>query len=799
MGPLFPDRNSTPVVKRLFMIIPRFQKTLGWLRLLAVPLLCPPGLGHGAITQMRFQEFEFPSGKVGVSAAVAAGDVVVMLHLDRTISKIGAASGDRLFRWNEETSPTGMTNRGLATSGGYIYLGGDFGALARTSTNAWGTVNAGSLEWVPNPPKAIGSERNHRMAVIGSNLVTTLYLDNPSKVWYGSPTLSSDFNTSGLPGLGISEVFTGIRDIGEGRGVLFGSSGLVRITTNSGVTFSMISPPQVGLPRLTDGTVFADRLVMISGNGTVMSAPLTRDLTSVGWTWSTNRITTNALRSVAITGDGLLAVGEGGTAFLLGRDDSIWRPVVFPTAGMLAKSWVYAEAPTNGALAGTLVLVATNSVFVGAPAHPAPVLASSQSVLRTCEESPTSSMAFVAALDLTDPWARFAQIDWYSNGSLIATNSPSLSLRETTPGRYRYQAVARDIRTGIVSDPLSVEHVVVSLPAEPRTDIAGGVLRQCRDDGVVTLTVLPTQGVSHEWYLAPSGGNPVAQGDQYTPVQAITTSYYVEAIRRDGDTTCRSRTRLRLDQLVYENPSVPVANSPVVTVAECDAIPVLSVQTVPRVQFVWYEKLAGQSIPVATNSQYRPTQMRSSTFEVEAVSDDGGCRSALRTAVSMVVRPTIELAAIPDVVVPPQVTNKSVVVAAVPSQPLTETHALRWSTSGDGSFSSTNRLQTEYRPGTNDIALGRVLLTLRLEDPISACTVREVTAGIRYLPIPILTLTSDSIGQRRVEWPPTPGWRLQSSGNILFDPLKDEADGALGIYLIGTEAGEAFYRLAPKP
>jgi hypothetical protein len=244
---------------------------------------------------------------------------------------------------------------------------------------------------------------------------------------------------------------------------------------------------------------------------------------------------------------------------------------------------------------------------------------------------------------------------------------------------------------------------------------------------------------------------------------------------------------------------VPVPMGPTVTVAECDGIPLLSVQSVPRVQFVWHEKLAGQSKAVATNTAYRPASLKSTIFEVEAVSEDSGCRSTGRATVSLVVRPVIELASIQEVRVPPQFTNKAVVLTAVPSQPLTESHSLVWITSGDGTFSSTQSLQTEYRPGTNDLALGSAAVRVRLVDALAACAAREVTAGIRYLPVPALTLATDPSGQRRVEWPPTPGWRLQSSGNILFEPFKDEADGELGIHLIGSDVGQVFYRLATQP
>lgn len=44
-----------------------------------------------------------------------------------------------------------------------------------------------------------------------------------------------------------------------------------------------------------------------------------------------------------------------------------------------------------------------------------------------------------------------------------------------------------------------------------------------------------------------------------------------------------------------------------------------------------------------------------------------------------------------------------------------------WSTSGDGIFGNVNNLSTTYTPGTNDIGLGSVTVTLTTNDPIGPC------------------------------------------------------------------------------
>ena len=749
-----------------------------------------------AFAQSSFEGLQFanlprPDGLAANRRAILTGDHIVLLQADGSLSSVSAVPSRPSLEWKRQAGPSGISNTIVAAGSGLVFVGDAQNRLARAPLGQvpWSWSSFGKTDHFG---------RNVSAAVMGSNLVVAADVEADASFTPAAGT--GVFRGSRLPDGGLVDTFTSVRDLGKAvGGIISGRAGLVRLSLDDGGTFILINQTFYGVwPDLTDAQAHRGSLLLSGADGSVMQASIPPDRSNPSnWKWSKTKVSSAGLRSMSVMGDELLVVGDNEAAYRLSSGE--WSSLDLPFKSQAPRSWIHVAAPTNGIMAGMLALVSNDSVLVASPTHPKPRLASPEPSLDTCEGSGTQGLSFTAEPAPGDPWARFSEIDWYQGDTLLASSSPTLPLRETLPGTYSYTAVARDTRTGLRGEGLTVTHVVHALPAVPLTSIPNGVLEQCESDGAMPLSVMPAEGVQHEWYEAPAGGSPLAQGDHFVPPALQTGVYYVEAVQRHGTATCRSPSRLRIDHLVHRNPQPPEVVQASWTLVECDPAPRLSVVPRPGEEYVWYQSIGERWEAVSTNNAFTPARMVSAQFEVEAIATKGGCRSLQRTPLRLEVKPVLSLASIPTMTVPPQSTNKTTRVVASPSGSLTSTHRITWISSGDGTVTKINELEATYSPGPGDLAAQKTEITLRLEDSISSCATRETSFTIRYLPVPTLKIQVRADTKLSIEWQPTPGWILQRSASLPLDRPVTVAAGEDGAWEIPGDEAPAYFRLIVQP
>ncbi len=69
--------------------------------------------------------------------------------------------------------------------------------------------------------------------------------------------------------------------------------------------------------------------------------------------------------------------------------------------------------------------------------------------------------------------------------------------------------------------------------------------------------------------------------------------------------------------------------------------------------------------------------------------------------------------------------------------------SVTWSSSGDGTFSSTTSLTTVYTPGTNDVASGNVVITVTTDDPAGPCNAATDNVTLTINPLPVADAGAD--------------------------------------------------------
>jgi hypothetical protein len=256
-----------------------------------------------------------------------------------------------------------------------------------------------------------------------------------------------------------------------------------------------------------------------------------------------------------------------------------------------------------------------------------------------------------------------------------------------------------------------------------------------------------------------------------------------------------------MDHLVHENPATPIVAAAVVKISACDPPPRLAVDATPGLDYVWYQQDAsGGWNAVRTNASWTMDRVESGEFEVEARSTSTGCVSVHRASLTVVVLPVLELLTLDDMVAPVEWDGEPLPIQVSTSFPLESRHRLRWSTGGDGGFSSLTNASTTYLPGTNDVRMGEVRLTVTLEDDTSPCATRVRSATLRLPVAPVLNVRYGESKEWILEWSPKAGWVLQSCPSPLFDSEVSRVDVEVdGRYVLPSGLGSRFYRLYRTP
>lgn len=759
----------------------KFHKTL--------PLIlasAASAFASASVDQFKFVEINgAPAGASLDSLAVADVDALT-LGPGGSVTRLGSVPGG--LRFGIESGglvPNLPGARSITATPDFFIVGGDAGGLAvgRVSPSGinWQKVNVGTANTM------------NRLAIIGGNLVA---ITGSRKTFYGATNNLNSFSGADVLGGSFFETYNNVVGFSSGDGAIVGNSGVIRYSSNSGVTFVNARPFGSSTIPVTDAARLGGKLYATTADGSVLSSEIPSDLSKspVGWNWqSVNVSGQRALRAIALHGEQLIVVGDAGAAFYLNGTN--WTAISNLPASATSADLTFVEAPARGQFQGAVVVASKSSIYLGTP-MPKPALLSGLK-LETCSSNDISGKVFVAA-PAVDPLDKFVQIDWLSGANRLLTNSTSFALFENRTGNFGYQAVARDYRSGVESVSVQVAHRVFQNPAAPVA--RQSLYEQCASDPISTLSVAPVEGVHFDWYdaegrLLVSGVG--ENGVTYTPPVKVSGTYYVEAVAAHEASECRSVTRTRVDFRVNALPAAPKVFGTKLSIAACEDLPVLAVEPVSGVNFTWYSSATGGEV-VSTNTTFLPTLKQTKTFYVEATSAITGCRSLERTPVTLTVRPAFQLTS-EDVLVRLGETNKSVSLKVGMSADYKDYHTSRWSGNGDGAFADSDAFSTTYTPGTNDLANGIVRVSLQVSDSGVLCSAQTTEFRIVYVQAaPSLAISVDAGGVTTLRWPPAPGYRLVATGSLSLTEGEVVSDGEAGSLVIPVVEGVRFYRLVAQ-
>jgi hypothetical protein len=827
--------------------------------------------GSTAVEQLRFVEISGASQGISFDSFAVSDSHALTLSTNGFVAQVGAFSQLLQFGIEKSGSVSNLVGtRSITATPSFFIVGGDLGSLAV------GRVSQTGIDWQRTN---IGASNSiSRVAIIGSNLVA---ITGGRKTFYGSASNLNSFGVSEIQSGSIFENYVNVVGLIDGTGAIVGNGGVIRYSSNGGASFVIARPYGSSTVAVTDVAKLGNKLYATTADGNVLSSTVPLDLSKSpsGWNWqSVNVSGAKPLRSIAAHDNQLIAVGDGGSAFRF--DGANWSAIENLPVSAKTADLIGVKTGIQGEFAGTVLIASKNSIFLGTPV-PQPVVLSNSSTnnFNTCCAGNLTNYFVVES-------AAFVQVDWLLDGKRYLTNSLVFPLFESRPGIHKYQAVARDYRSGIESTPLEVTHEVYLNPEAPVAEIAdvetcaseptaelavkpgtSGVIfrwyaaadaitnvfeglrfivptttnavyfveavdtshvtlcrstnrtqvkltvfanppapvalqsqvEQCAGDVGEALVVKPADGLRFEWFAVATGGDKVADGAAFVPTNRVSATYYVESVDTTHGTSCRSVTRTPVELKINPLPDAPKVASAKLSIASCEELPILEVHAVTGVKFAWYNRASGGDL-LSTNASFTPVARVTETYHVEAISEITGCRSSIRTPITLTVRPLIELEP-KDVVVRYGDTNTSVALNVdlkVGSRYM-DYHTSTWSSLGDGRFGDSKSFSTTYVPGTNDLDGGIVNVSLEVVDSGILCSAQTAKFRIIYAKAPpALKISVDDKGVVTITWTPAPGYQLMASDSLSFTDSTKERDGEEGAHTIPVAEGVRFYRLVAK-
>lgn len=823
------------------------------------------------VEELRFVEISGASKGVSFESFAISDSNALTLSTNGSVARVGPSPQLLQFGIEASGSPSNLVGtRSIASIRDFFIVAGDSGSLAI------GRLSPSGIDWQKT---SVGATNNiNRIAVIGSNLVA---ITGGRKTFYGpTSSLTNSLNSFGLSDIqagSFIENYVNVVGFSDGSGAIVGYGGVIRYTSNGGASFVIARPYGSSTVAVTDAAKLGDRLYVTTTDGNVLTSTIPLDLSKspIGWNWqSVNVSGTKPLRSIATHGKQLIAVGDGGAGFRF--NGSNWSPLENLPPSAKSADFIGVKTSTEGEFAGTVAIASRSSIFLGTPV-PQPVVVVSTNRIENCCDNPGTDSFMVSSL-------AFTKVDWFLDGQRFRTNSTILQPFEQRPGTHKYQAVARDYRSGVESTLVEVTHVANPNPEAPAaenpdveacaseptallavkpgpegvifkwylaadaiTNVFEGLkfvvptttnavyyveavdtnhvtlcrstnrtrikltvhenppapvalqnrVEQCDGEVAVALGVKPTAGLRFEWFTAAKGGEKVAEGPAFVPTNRVSAVYYVESVDTIHGTSCRSVTRTPVELKINPLPDAPKLVSFKLSVADCEDLPPLEVQSLAGIKYSWYTSASGGE-PVSTNATFTPTEKKTKTYYVEATSQSTGCRSSTRTPVTLTVRPAIQLTA-KDVVVRYGDTNTSVVLNVGMTPNYENYHASSWRSLGDGQFTEANAFSTTYVPGANDLANGIVKVNLTVVDSGLSCSAQ--TAGFRIIYAkapPTLMISMDEKGGVVITWPSAPGYQLVASDSLSMTDRMVVCDGEAGSLTIPAAEGVRFYRLVAQ-
>jgi len=756
--------------------------------LLAVFVSATCALGSPTVDQLKFIEISGASKGITIDSLAIADSDALTLGPSGSVARIGIMPQGLRFDIEKIGVVTNLLgSRSISATPEYFIVGGEMGGLAV------GRISQSGINW--QNTSIATSNSVMRVATLGGNFVA---ITGSRKTFYGSTSNLNSLVTSDIQGGSFLETYNNVVGFSAGDGAIVGNGGVIRYSSNSGATFVNARSAGSGTVSVTDAAKLDGRLYATLADGSVLSSDIPSDLSKspAGWNWqSVNVSGQRALRGIAIYGDQLVVVGDGGAAYYLKGTN--WIALENLPASAKSANLIAVKSATRGQFHGTALIASASSIYLGTPIPKAAVL--SVSALETCSSNSIPAGKTFLATPASDALDKFVQIDWLSASNRFRINTNSLPLFESRTGIFKYQAVARDYRSGVESVLTEVTHQVFQNPAAPVAERS--VYEQCASEPTAKLAVNPgPAGTVYRWYATVDALTNLHEGLQFEVPATTNIVYFVEAVDTNHVTCCQSATRTPVELKINPLPDAPKVASTNLSILACEDLPNLAVQAVPGVKFAWYADASG-GVAVSTNATFMPTAKVTKIYYVEAISEITGCISSTRTPVTLTVRPEIQLAA-KDVVVPYGNTNTSVVLKVGVTPNYESYHTSTWRGMGDGRFADANSFSTTYVPGTNDLASGIVKVNLEVVDSLAIsgsgllCNVKTATFRIIYAKTPpSLKISVDENGVVEITWPPAPGYQLVANKSYPFTDDLVVSDGEKGSHTISAEEGVRFYRL----
>ncbi|WPQ64056.1 gliding motility-associated C-terminal domain-containing protein [Chitinophaga sancti] len=227
-----------------------------------------------------------------------------------------------------------------------------------------------------------------------------------------------------------------------------------------------------------------------------------------------------------------------------------------------------------------------------------------------------------------------ATYQWYNaaTGGTLVFTGPVFNVTAVTANTTYY--VQTLIGISCVSATRTAGSIVVDNSATTPEVVSTNVTTCV--GGTATLSVLnPDASLTYRWYDAPSGGNLLSTGPDYTTAALSTnTTYYVEALNSSG---CSSLARRGVTVTIVNTIDAPVATSGA-TVCSGNTVVLSVTSPVSGYSYKWYTTATGGT-PVFTGANFTTPQLTANTtYYVEAAT--GGCVSVSRTMVQVTVNAT---------------------------------------------------------------------------------------------------------------------------------------------------------------
>ncbi|RVU00455.1 gliding motility-associated C-terminal domain-containing protein [Mucilaginibacter limnophilus] len=469
------------------------------------------------------------------------------------------------------------------------------------------------------------------VAGTGAEFTTDPLTASTSYFVEASNTTTSCINNSGRRRVDVTVTATPAAPTLSATSTTVCNGGDVTISVTSpaaGITYRWYTDATAGTPVFTGSTFTVD-------NVTADATYYVEAVTGGDCASSTRTQTTITVQPVPDAPDVELA--GGGTSVCEGSSATL--NIINPQSGL---TYRWYSAATNGTLLFTGTSYTTGQItssttfYVEAMGNTGGCTSSTRaSITVNATESPATPVitaadvevctGSTATLSVASPVAGVTY-NWYADAgrtNLLGSGNTFETPVINTSTTFYVEAMAGEC----VSNTTAIVDVSVSTP--PSAPVVADANPTICSDEPLTLTVTnPDPELTYRWYSNATGGTALSTGITYTVTINADATYYVEAVNATG---CTSTTRTAVTVTVNPTPQAPELSTQGMTICP-GSTATLSVTAQTGVTVNWYDAATGGSLVATGNSFTTPVLNTGATYYAEAVSDDGGCASTVRTA-----------------------------------------------------------------------------------------------------------------------------------------------------------------------